>query len=799
MKKPTPGKMNRGVLSLHAEAPAVSISNPGGIMREPVTVSISSGALPEGGVIRYSLGSKEPKAASPVYTGPISINSSTVLRAAVFAPDYLPGPVSESAFVFLDPEVEAFTSNLPVVIAETAGVHIDSEYAPWMKRKYRAVHVSIFEPGSDGRTCLNVEPGFAEFGAMRVRGHSSATNFPKKQYAWEVRDSRGEDKDVSVLGLPAESDWILAAPYSDKSLMRNVLAFELGRTLLGDGGGSRTKFVEVFLNQDGDDLTMADYQGVYVLTEKIKRGPDRVPIEGLSRLVTDSVTGGYIFKIDKGLDWDEKVRTKRGALTVGFVDPDEPNPVQKAYLEQFLNAYEEVLVSDDFADETTGYAAFIDVDSFIKLDWMVEIFREIDGWWISSYFTKDRNGKMRAAPLWDYNLSLGNAHYNSGYLPTGWHRDAHPSGGHLWFRRLHDDPKYSHQSWKYYFELRKGILSTENLHGMIDGHAARVQEAADRNFRRWPVLGRYVWPNAPGYQQRRTYQEEIDWMKDWLAMRLEWIDQQYIAPPVFTESAGNVRISLPAGVKKGEIYYTIDGTDPGYRGGMKWKSLYSGVSSPVETLVPSIRNEGSRLSIEDWTSIAKPSNEIHWRKSASGAVGYETELADYAELIKHEVAEMWNTSASCYIRLPFELEKLPSAQELQSLALRIRYDDGFVAYLNGVKVAEKNAPDHLFWNASATGTTDDRNAVRWEAFEMAEHSHLLKQGQNILAIHGLNQSTSSTDALWDAQLAVIDHASMLSSASGIPYTKPLSLAELKGIQLRAVVFTGDRWGVTGDF
>ncbi|MCB1097477.1 MAG: hypothetical protein KDN22_18030 [Verrucomicrobiae bacterium] len=133
------------------------------------------------------------------------------------------------------------------------------------------------------------------------------------------------------------------------------------------------------------------------------------------------------------------------------------------------------------------------------------------------------------------------------------------------------------------------------------------------------------------------------------------------------------------------------------------------------------------------------------------------------------------------------------------MALRIRYDDGFVAYLNGVKVAEKNAPDHLFWNASATGTTNDRNAVRWEAFEMGEHSHLLKQGQNILAIHGLNQSKSSTDALWDAQLAVIDHASMLSSASAIPYTKPLSLAELKGAQLRAVVFTGDRWGVTGDF
>lgn len=800
LKKPSPGKPNRGSLSLHAEAPAVTLSHSGGIVREPVVVSISSGELPAGGVIRYSVGSKEPGSDSPVYSAPILIDSSTVLRAAVFAPDFLSGAVAESAFVFLDPEVEAFTSNLPVVIAETAGVNIDSEYAPWVKRKYRAVHTSVFSQGADGRTRLDVEPEFAEFGAMRVRGHSSATNFPKKQYAWEVRDSRGEDKDVSVLGLPAESDWILAAPYSDKSLMRNVLAFELGRELLGDGGGSRTEFVELFVNQNGDDVTMADYQGVYVLTEKIKKGADRVPIQGLSNLETDSekITGGYIFKIDKGLDWDEKIRTKRGALSVGFVDPDEPNSKQKAYLEQFLNAYEEALESENFADETSGYAAFIDIDSFIHLDWMVEIFREIDGWWISSYFTKDRGSKMRAAPVWDYNLSLGNAHYSSGYLPTGWHRDAHPSGGHLWFRRLHDDPKFSHRSWKRYFELRKGLLSTENLFEIIDRHADLLRESSERNFQRWPVLGRYVWPNAPGYRQRQTYQAEVEWMKDWLKTRLDWIDQQYVAPPVFTRNADRISISLPPGVDDGGIFFTTDGSDPGYRGGIKWKSFYSSETSPAEVLVPSRSNGGARLKAEDWTSFARPANQGYWKSAASGAVGYESEPEDYADLIRHDVNEMRNMNTSCFIRLPFELKELPSAQAVKSLALRMRCDDGFVAYLNGVRIAEKNAPDQLTWDASATGTVDDRKAVRWEAFEISEHAALLKQGQNMLAIHGLNQSTTSTDALWIAQLAVIDQASMLPGTSSRRYTEPLPLEDLNGTQLRAVVLSGKRWGVTAD-
>ncbi|MGK0186991.1 MAG: hypothetical protein ACI9R3_002776 [Verrucomicrobiales bacterium] len=680
LKKPTPGASNRGSISANAEAPQVTLSHAGGIVRAPVSVSIASAtSLPSGGVIRYSLGASGPKKDSPIYEGPILIETSTILRAAVFAPDCLPGPVAESAFVFLDPEVQAFTSNLPVVVAETAGMHIDSEYAPWVKRKYRAVHTSIFEPSDDGRTYLNGEPGFAEFGAMRVRGHSSATNFPKKQYAWEVRDSRGEDKDVSVLGLPEESDWILAAPYSDKSLMRNVLAFEMGRKLFGPGGGSRTKFVELFMNQNGDNVTMADYQGVYVMTEKIKKGPGRLRIQGLSNLATDAetITGGYIFKIDKGLDWDEKVRTKLGALSVGFVDPDEPNPLQKAYLEQFLNDYEKALMSDDIADDDPSYADFIDVESFMHLDWMVEIFREIDGWWISSYFMKDRGEKMREMPVWDYNLSLGNANYSSGYLPIGWHRDAHPSGGHPWFRRLHDDPELSHRSWQRYSELRKGLFSTENLMRMIDEHAAQLQEAAERNFRRWPILGRRVWPNAPGYRQRATYHAEIDWMKKWLTTRLEWIDQQYIAPPGFAESSGKLTMSLPPGMGDSDIYYTTDGTDPGYHGEMMWRPLYASESSPAEVLVPSVENGGARLEVAEWTTLSKPENQHRWENAARGAVGYESEPEDFADLIKHDVKEMWKRNTSCYIRLPFTLpeNEMPAAAGLESLALRMRCDD----------------------------------------------------------------------------------------------------------------------------
>ena len=795
LEDPTPGAQNRGEPLPNAEAPVVSMSHVGGIVRAPVTVSITSGALPEGGVIRYSLGASSPKEESPIYESPIVVERSTTVRAAVFAPGYLRGPVAQSAFVFLDRDVQQFTSNLPVIVADSAGAHIDSDYRPWVKRKYRPVHANIFDTKGE-RARLTQEPDYSGFGALRVRGHSSATLFPKKQYAWEVRDDCGEDQDVSLLGMPAESDWVLAAPFSDKTLMRNVLAFEMGRQLFGQGGGSRTRFVELFLNQNGDDVTMGDYQGVYVLTEKIKQGPSRINVEELSPFATsvDEISGGYIFNIDKGTEWDETIRTNTHSMEVAFVEPDKPTGAQKAYLRDYLDRYERALQSDDFDDPELGYAAFIDTESFIHLNWMVEIFREIDGWWISSFFSKPRGGKIRAMPLWDYNLSLGNADYKQGYRPTGWHRDTLPGNGHPWFHRLFDDPLFEQRYWERYFELRQSLFSTHHLLGLIDDYAETLRESAARNFSRWPILGRHVWPNAPGARARRTFDAEVDWMKDWLRTRLEWIDQQYIAPPKITRSGGIVTMELPPGVD-GEIFYTTDGTDPGRRGRNPWRSLVTSSKVPAEVLIPSPKNAGHRLEFGQWTGTAKPPNSGQWTKVKNGAVGFEELPADYEPYIHHHVREMFGNATGCYIRIPFSMDDHQATAQLERIALRMRCDDGFVAYLNGAKIAAKNAPDNLDWRSSALRITDDRQAIRWEDYDITAFRDHFRPGLNMLAIHGLNEKKGSSDALWIAELAGIDREALKPGRSTFRYQVPFELEA--GHRIRAAVRIGTRWGASG--
>ena len=127
------------------------------------------------------------------------------------------------------------------------------------------------------------------------RGQSSQS-FPKKQYGVETKDASNQDLDVSILDMPLEEDWILYAPYSDKSLMRNVLAYDIARSM--GRYASRTQFVNMKLNGLN--------QGIYVFMEKLKRDVNRINIDRLKPDENDgeNLTGGYILKIDKGPDYD---------------------------------------------------------------------------------------------------------------------------------------------------------------------------------------------------------------------------------------------------------------------------------------------------------------------------------------------------------------------------------------------------------------------------------------------------------------------------------------------------------------
>ena len=417
---------------------------------------------------------------------------------------------------------EAFTSNLPIVIIDTSGNWIRDE--PKIPAQMKIIYDE-----SGGRNTLNSQHiNFEGKIGIELRGKTSL-GFPKKQYGVEIQDDQGNDKDASLLQLPAESDWVLNGPYWDKTLMRNYLAYEFSNRI--GRYASRTKFVEMFLNDNGD-ATIGDkhYVGVYLLIEKIKRGKDRVDIKSLKPA---NITGGYILKIDK-MDWYETYFSTRHGTRLFHVYPKghEMSNTQKAWIQNYMSEFEAALAGTDFKDPERGYAKYIDTDAFIDHFIINELFRNIDGFRNSTYMYKDRDSKLTMGPVWDFNLSMGNAGFNQGWKTDGWLIYTNPVP--FWWDRLLQDKNFTQKLAKRWKALRKDILTTSKLLDEIDRTAEYLSEAQKRNFQRWSSHGHNTFGN-PLLTNRGLliYQQEVEGIKRWLQTRLKWIDTHIASPRRF--------------------------------------------------------------------------------------------------------------------------------------------------------------------------------------------------------------------------------------------------------------------------
>lgn len=408
------------------------------------------------------------------------------------------------------------TSNLPIVIIDTDGSRIPNE--PKVPAR-----IKIIYDESGGRNSLdNPHIHFEGKIGIEVRGQTSQM-FPKKQYGFEFQDDEGNDKDVSIFGLPAESDWVLNGPYSDKTLMRNYLAFEFSNRI--GRYASRTKFVEVFLNTNVDKTIKAQhYVGVYLLIEKIKRGKERVAIQSLKSMHNKppEITGGYILKIDKTDSQETFFYTRRGTyLAHVYPKGREMSHTQKVWIQNYMSNFETALAGSKFKDPKHGYAKYIDVDSFIDHFIINELFKNTDGFRLSAYMYKDRGGKLTAGPVWDFNFSMGNTVFHNGWETDSWLIYTNPVP--FWWDRLLSDETFKQKLVKKWKTLRKNELATSTILGEIDRTAEYLSEAQKRNFQRWRVLGHSLFGNpGPG---RPTYQGEVDEMKTWLQTRLQWMDK----------------------------------------------------------------------------------------------------------------------------------------------------------------------------------------------------------------------------------------------------------------------------------
>jgi hypothetical protein len=415
-----------------------------------------------------------------------------------------------------DESATNFTSNLPIIVLHTDGHYISKEDQTVAKAEFFELAQTTH------RADLNSTPEFQGNLGLHLRG-SSTMNLPKHSYTVHTLDQSGNQSKVKLFGLPADEDWVLYAPFEDKTMIRDVLAYQLASKM--GHYAPRTRYVELFMNGP-HPLSMRDYMGVYVLMEKIKRGPDRVKIAKLKPedRSEPEITGGYIVKRDHGERPGGRFETSHGGPYF-YVYPNakQINREQKTWLKKYFNSFEEALYGDDFKNPKTGYAAFLDVDYFIDEYWLIEVSKNVDGFRYSSFITKDRGGKIQTGPPWDWNRSFGNANYYGGQRTSDWYSSRLRENEISYYQRLKEDPAFMKRRAKRWHQLRGDILDPEKINATIDALASQLEEAQARNFKRWPILGEHLSCN---YYVGETYDDEVQWLKKWITNRIAWIDGQ---------------------------------------------------------------------------------------------------------------------------------------------------------------------------------------------------------------------------------------------------------------------------------
>lgn len=355
-------------------------------------------------------------------------------------------------------------------------------------------------------------------GLIEISGRGNSTwGLPKRPYNIDLIDKEGEDNPSALLGMPADEEWALIANYSDKSLMRIPIAYYLGNAI-GMDYSPRLRFVEVYLN--------GDYKGLYCLCEKIKKSDDREDVKKLTDDEEDQVeprvTGGYIVEVDQPsrLDTDDKyiVSGRNNLFAFKYPKKKKITDQQMEWFRRYVDTVESALYGTDFKDAEKGYRRYMDIPSFV--DWYLvdEFAKSNDAIFFSSvYMHKNRNGKLKMGPLWDFDLAFGNIDYNNNFRDDGfWIRYSE------WISRLSSD-EYFLQKVSDRFDQIKPVL--DSLPRQIGALAEQLKStgAIERNFARWPILGKYVWPNYPPFPQ--TYDGEIRRLTDWITNRIEWLNE----------------------------------------------------------------------------------------------------------------------------------------------------------------------------------------------------------------------------------------------------------------------------------
>ncbi len=436
--------------------------------------------------------------------------------------------------------VRLASTNLPIVWIDVDGQYIDRDVR--ITARMKIIH------NGDGQ--LNyadtvAHPGqnidYEGYVALRYRGSSSFSMSDKKPYSFRPLDKPleegGSHKKVNILGMGKDNNWALLAPYADKSMLRDLLAFEVSRPWMEYTPQGR--FCELFL--DGT------YYGVFILTEVVSKGKHRtnLPDPGESG---DALTGGYIMEVNRtdgevthiskyhpvsntGTPYTNKI------INFQYKSPDYEDMTedQVAYINGRIDLMEKTLWNYR-PSGSNEYDKYIDVTNFVDYQIAMELGHNVDGYRLSGKFFKRRDSVDQRFKMvvWDMNLAYGNADYYQGWRTDTWiyknNNILNQSGDEqlvpFWWYKLNTSPEYTAALKSRWAQYRRNNLREDRIMATVDSLANVLTShgAEARNSQAWPRWGWYVWPN---YYIADNHADEVAWLKQWLHDRIAWMDEQF--------------------------------------------------------------------------------------------------------------------------------------------------------------------------------------------------------------------------------------------------------------------------------
>ena len=561
MFQPSPGKKNNETVPGMEDG--VLFSKPSQTFQTSLQIELKKQetATPES-KIHYTTDGTIPNETSLVYTNQITLRDSTSIKARLIHPEGGMGPISSETYFELQSSLANRSSNLPLIILENYGDGRPSS------GDYQTASMAIIEP-SNGQGRFKDPLTVVSQVGIKTRG-SSTGGRAKSSLSMEMQDEFGQDKNLSLIGMPNESDWVLWGPYNfDLTLMHNPFIFELSRQI--GRYAPRTRFVELYMNTGGGALSTADYFGVYALMEKIDRDSDRVDVEKIfsEHKSSPEASGGYILKIDRADPGDSGFSAAGQGIKYVYpkeeqMESNEFDPQEKA-LRKFLNDMGTSLNASYFRDPIRGYAKYIDIDAAIDHHLLNVLAFNVDALRLSGYMHIPRGGKLVFGPIWDFDRALGSTDGRDNN-PRTWRSQTGDRGtdffNYPWWNRMFRDIDFFQKYIDRFQSLRQSEFSKVNINSIIDGMADELREAQKRNLSKWNQRPRSAYGG--------TYDGEVQHMKTWLSRRITFMEQQFVDPPEADVPPGFVELNTSITLKSsegGNIYYTLEGTDPRKPGG----------------------------------------------------------------------------------------------------------------------------------------------------------------------------------------------------------------------------------------